>query len=544
MGAFIIPATSHHSWNITKSQIKLISAGHFLGLTTCGLRLPVMTGPLVSIILIYASSWIEVGCAGNDYEYTYDDTSQDYQDSDSHRLVGASRARIEKIPFLVGWNLNDHSAYSQCTGSLVSQRWVLSAAHCITNLIDTEDIEDCIENTKTKGKHKVRRNSYSPPDIIKCKYTKNKDIKIYPIKPKGAVYVRIADITNITHIEEGKKVGIEYVVRHSQSYRGGGSYGKFGGYDITLVHLEEDAKEKPACLPSAKFKDTGIGKAFRGTEKVNLAGFGKYFREPCITDGEGASKYHYCNSGCKTDELPPKSEACDKFFDAKNTPGRIPDKLTEVIITDKDEDTQHYCYRDVPSARSSSKGWCDVVQDASEMGNLYTAENWGFCSRDCFLDDEANPAAYVLRKVRGVDILEHEMCQNFLNSSIGVDVEVMPHILCIGYVEQFKYQHWIKENGKYKLSKKKTEHMHEFLAGSGIYIRSAGTCKGDSGGPVFSQDDESGDYVILGAVSGGRGRLGNCGGMNNPTHYTRVKHFTPWIKEIMGEDAKEICMKD
>ena len=27
--------------------------------------------------------------------------------------------------------------------------------------------------------------------------------------------------------------------------------------------------------------------------------------------------------------------------------------------------------------------------------------------------------------------------------------------------------------------------------------------------------------TFLGAVSGGRGRLGECGGINNPTHYAR-----------------------
>ena len=27
--------------------------------------------------------------------------------------------------------------------------------------------------------------------------------------------------------------------------------------------------------------------------------------------------------------------------------------------------------------------------------------------------------------------------------------------------------------------------------------------------------------TTLGVVSGGRGRLGNCGGINNPTHYGR-----------------------
>jgi hypothetical protein len=35
----------------------------------------------------------------------------------------------------------------------------------------------------------------------------------------------------------------------------------------------------------------------------------------------------------------------------------------------------------------------------------------------------------------------------------------------------------------------------------------------------YSKND---NYIMLiGAVSGGRGLLGKCGGVNNPTHYTR-----------------------
>ena len=30
-----------------------------------------------------------------------------------------------------------------------------------------------------------------------------------------------------------------------------------------------------------------------------------------------------------------------------------------------------------------------------------------------------------------------------------------------------------------------------------------------------------GRYVVTGAVSGGRSKGGNCGGINNPTHYVR-----------------------
>ena len=32
-----------------------------------------------------------------------------------------------------------------------------------------------------------------------------------------------------------------------------------------------------------------------------------------------------------------------------------------------------------------------------------------------------------------------------------------------------------------------------------------------------------------GIVSGGRGALGECGGISNPVHYVRVKRFGRWI---------------
>merc|ERR1719209_2751359 len=71
-------------------------------------------------------------------------------------------------------------------------------------------------------------------------------------------------------------------------------------------------------------------------------------------------------------------------------------------------------------------------------------------------------------------------------------------------------------------------------------LESAGTCNGDSGGPLYLQKYKSGEgnkYVLTGAVSGGRGITGNCGGINNPTHYVRVKEFHAWIKSYAGEDT-------
>jgi hypothetical protein len=51
---------------------------------------------------------------------------------------------------------------------------------------------------------------------------------------------------------------IKRFVRHGKSYRGSGKYGKYGGYDITLLELEKPVPEKfgvPACLPAKTFQE-------------------------------------------------------------------------------------------------------------------------------------------------------------------------------------------------------------------------------------------------------------------------------------------------
>ena len=39
------------------------------------------------------------------------------------------------------------------------------------------------------------------------------------------------------------------------------------------------------------------------------------------------------------------------------------------------------------------------------------------------------------------------------------------------------------------------------------------------------------NLFLLGVVSGGRGLLGNCGGMNNPTHYVRYIYFQGHLQD-------------
>ena len=57
-------------------------------------------------------------------------------------------------------------------------------------------------------------------------------------------------------------------------YRGGGTYGHFGGYDITLLEMAKPIVGfQTACLPSPSFDDLRAGK-----DDTMIAGYGRYFR--------------------------------------------------------------------------------------------------------------------------------------------------------------------------------------------------------------------------------------------------------------------------
>ena len=67
--------------------------------------------------------------------------------------------------------------------------------------------------------------------------------------------------------------------------------------------------------------------------------------------------------------------------------------------------------------------------------------------------------------------------------------------------------------------------------------RLSGLCLGDSGGPLFKTyqtEDGSRMSVLIGIVSRGTGSRGNCGGLDNATHYVRIKKFLDWIMVIYG----------
>ena len=116
-----------------------------------------------------------------------------------------------------------------------------------------------------------------------------------PIAPRGKAWIGVLDLNNKTlQKEDIFETYVKRLIRHPHSYKGGATYGTYGGYDISLVEfvsaVPPDAGS-PVCLPTPSFRDEGV--------KVSLAGYGLYYRRDggkliCQTDNYGMNKFHMC----------------------------------------------------------------------------------------------------------------------------------------------------------------------------------------------------------------------------------------------------------
>ncbi len=137
-----------------------------------------------------------------------------------------------------------------------------------------------------------------------------------------------------------------------------------------------------------------------------------------------------------------------------------------------------------------------------------------------------------------------------------------PEVLCVGYNHSYNIRVYVKdgagryshiesgsayydklsdlERSWYKITKRNSTN-DGLMACNHRYIVGPGSCHGDSGGPAFQPALQDGRkvYVLLGVTSSGTSNIGHCGGIDNPTHYTRIKKFLPWIRKYVPKDS--IC---
>jgi len=480
---------------------------------------------------------------GDSYEYSEIDISKINKTDDGDRLVGARAARHINYPFLVGWNPYGFDNMFACTGSLISPSYVLSAAHC-NGLLKQHNARDrvrqeCVEATK-------RGEFYGGGmSRMKCKWLHCEsrygctDLEIITEK-KGKVWIGIDDVNKDPINNAELMVTIKRHIRHKESYNGGGYYGSYGGYDITLLELDTPVDiitYKPACLPGPSFDDIRLKE-----KNSQLAGYGLYLRSEgrtCETNKYGKMKMHYCKDKgadpCIKNRDPPMSDECRAFFNHRNTPDEIEKFGKEVRIISESGKTIDICY---PSKNPEKEdfGWCKTRGNYYDPDNEDPYENgWGFCSKDCFLD-KPTQAFGILRHKDNVEMLSNKLCTKYLQRTLESYTQVKPKILCVARTNKWSEELWVKSRYGYR---KVTARSPATRYGSKKYVASVGTCKGDSGGPSFIK--EGGRYVVTGVVSGGRGTLGECGGINNPIHYVRVRSFTRWIIQNIGNDTDHLC---
>jgi len=475
--------------------------------------------------------------------------------SDERIIGGEAVSGEDKPKFMAVFNFHPSNSV-KCSSSVISEYWVLTAAHCIVSKSHYVD-GNCFQHYK-KIKFK-----------IECKQQENGDMKIsFPEQdePTPEVYIDVNNLA-VDIADESKKYLVDYIITHKDGYKGG-MYGAYGGYDIMLVKLRKPLdKSLKACLPGPNYE----------IKKPKIGGYGRYRRVPCEVNDHGPSVFQYCkvepecisnseifkeakckvqfdhkgkeHTGCIKDHDTPSAsdEECIKFKNKE----RITDKsmlredINEFVILDEKKKYITKCYRNSPG----QYGWCGVTKhtikgdvhnpDVKDM-SVSSDDGWGVCTSYC--EDKENVQITGFARVKPVEIIEQQYCDKKLNAirRNQSPFKVPPKVYCVAYNGTYKTRFYQKSGDNYEDITEDSLHNEMMGREHGWYIRATGSCKGDSGGPLFETNDK--EYILLGSTSRGTGSLQNCGGIDNPTHYVRVKDMVDWIVSYVEID--NVCISD
>ncbi|XP_023320895.1 uncharacterized protein LOC111695717 isoform X3 [Eurytemora carolleeae] len=215
--------------------------------------------------------------------------------------------------------------------------------------------------------------------------------------------------------------------------------------------------------------------------------------------------------------------------------------LSEIVIFDAGlQNVLTKCYTTDPG----KYGWCGLtIKDKTTHKNkdmdIKYDNGWGHCSDTCLDKEKISNAGKA--RIKPVKIMDQTYCDQELMRMIrgNNSFTVKPLVYCVAHNETYKTGFYEKlENGTYKELESKAEYHLKLNRSFPWYIRATGSCRGDSGGPLYEQ--RGNEYILLGTASRGAGSLETCGGIDNPTHYVRMKDMLPWITEYVSKD--ELCI--
>ena len=167
------------------------------------------------------------------------------------------------------------------------------------------------------------------------------------------------------------------------------------------------------------------------------------------------------------------------------------------------------------------------------------------CGDTC--EDEEQGHLTGKARVKPVEIMDQTWCDDRL-AALRQGLEkpgqergfwVFPRVYCVAYNETYHSKFYQRHGDRYKEVPVTQAIMKQLGREDLFYIRATGSCKGDSGGPLYEKKGKK--YIVIGTTSRGTGPIGNCGGRGNPTHYVRVQHLMKFIKEYITDD---LCILD
>jgi len=401
-----------------------------------------------------------------------------------------------------------------CGGSLISKRYVLTAAHCVCK--------------PTRG--------------LKCD---SEGKPTYDITKSHNVYLGVNNIK--VDSDNTNLRGDKY---HHYMAEGGHQYMPSKKYhDIALIRLNRDAVIDPnklqyICLPPRSgAEDKSIDVVMPGDKEpfeLYASGWGLQFKT-CSTDELGPSKVVKCkfpfkykgkggNRECIKRRTPSaKNKICKEFRKKKKDLYPINPADSIRIETDNNSTT---CY----SIKGRESGWCLSV-DGAGAGD---ESKWGWCESWCKYKKgtQAELDAMLATRLQEtkIELLPRQHCKKMVTK--GGYHYMGKYQLCAGKKKKFPIvKKFKKVGGDYQEIGTETNTMGlKETYGYDYYIGGTDSCSGDSGGGLYTWRHGN-KPMLIGVVSRGWGsdNKDGCAERNYPGLYTRVSMYLDWIhKSIDG----------
>jgi len=448
------------------------------------------------------------------------------------------------------WDIQKLDESNGCTGSIVNNRFVLTAGHCV-----------CLNGQDTSVPCEDNKPTY---DLEMMK-----------------VFIGLRSTTDIKKHDSIKKheKAVKEIIIHPR-WNAGESTDGDGLVDMALIKLKKkivfDEHVMPVCLPFKPTEPYGKG--------VYVAGWGLTEKDQvnCYTDNRGPERVRKCrfpflHEMAGDDEEFDECQKQDKGF-----PSNGNKKCRQFNEANPDFDWKKNSFITIKYNRGKSStncytpigvekyGWCGTCVEGAKEGeeghcpaemsvsNLHDRDeeertvategkNWGYCNKECAnthlgLADRDHDRTLQETYLKILTKKECTILQGRdKHGSTGIANTFNPETeYCAGLKQPFgtiqvfnrSYVKKVKGKRTYKFKKignkvdnKMVKRSHRKLD---FYISFSDSCNGDSGGPLFRFEGKK--AYQYGVVSRGGE---DCAGFNQPGLYTSVDHkpHLDWIVE-------------